>query len=264
MYNGFGYLDLIFNMIDTFVGVSDFTTRIEILNRFPEAAEKTLAIHNGINLKTFQPKWTYSEKDRHALKQKLGASPQDKLLLFVGRLSPQKGILQLLQACQTLFPRFPEWKLLVVGSSWFGKDQETAFTRQLRTVSEPIRDKVIFTGYIPKSDLPHVYAASDLFVAPSLMEDPSPNVCYEAQAAGLPILAARRGGIPEIIAENETASLIDTPENPDKIAGKLEGMLTDSTSFHPMGQAGRTRVEQRFSWSETARKTEELYDRLLS
>lgn len=104
----------------------------------------------------------------------------------------------------------PTIKLLVIGSSFYGNsDNENAFARTLKQKAAPMKDRIIFTGFIPYSDMPNYLQLADVAVIPSVWDDPFPTTVLEAQAMGLPIITTRRGGIPEEVTE-ENAILLKT------------------------------------------------------
>ena len=249
-------------MIDAFVGVSNFTIKKEILNRFPIYSNKCFTIYNGVNLDKFKPKWQYQKEEVDNIKNKLQIPTQSKIITFVGRLSKQKGVLQLLIACKKLFVDYPDWNLVIAGSSWFGKNIENDFVKQLQKTSSTIENKIIFTGYIPHEKLPDLYAISDIFCAPSIMEEPFGLVFVEAQACGLPVLTSNRGGIPEIITE-KTGIMIDNPEDPFQIFSQLKYLIDDPQKRLKISKIARSRIEQYFSWGNSAMQTEKLYDKIL-
>lgn len=152
---------------------------------------------------------------------------------------------------------------MLVGSSWFGSNQENTYTKELKKLGEQLGSQLLFTGFIPKKELPKFYAISEIFCLPSIMEDPSPNVCYEAQASGLPILSSNRGGIPEIVKSGETAFFFNNPEDYQDIAEKLEQFIKNFEGYANFGKAGRQRAEEKFSWKKTAEKAESVYQQFL-
>ena len=166
---------------------------------------KTLIIYNGIDLKAFS-QGTPINKDS------IGLSNDDFLLAFSGRVNREKGIMELIEAMNQL-ASYPKIKLLVIGSSFYGNaDNENDFARLLKQKAEPSKDRIIFTGFIPYSDMPNYLSMADIAVIPSVWDDPFPTTVLEAQAMGLPIITTRRGGIPEEVTENN-AILLPTDEH---------------------------------------------------
>ena len=112
-----------------------------------------------------------------------------------------------------LLDNYSNIKLLIIGSPFFGNtENEDDFVRELKLKAESIKERIIFTGFIPYSDMPQYLKLSDIAVIPSLWDDPCPNTVLEAQAMGLPIITTRRGGIPEEVTD-KNAILLSTDEH---------------------------------------------------
>ena len=104
-------------------------------------------------------------------------------------------------------------KLMVIGGSFYGNaTNDDDFMRILKSKAEPLNDRIIFTGFIPYSDMSYYLSMADVAVIPSVWDDPFPTTVLEAQAMGLPIITTRRGGIPEEVTE-KNAILLDTDEH---------------------------------------------------
>ncbi len=142
-----------------------------------------------------------------------------KVILFVGRLAEVKGLEFLLSAFKTILSSREDVVLLLVGDGPEG-DALISLSKEL-----DIDKNTEFMGEIPHDDLGMFLSIADIFVLPSLSEG-DPHVIKEAMAFGLPIIASRVGGIPEILAEGRNGLLIE-PGNPDDLAGKLEMLLSD-------------------------------------
>jgi glycosyltransferase involved in cell wall biosynthesis len=118
-----------------------------------------------------------------------------------------------LTEAMNLLEDYPHIRLLVIGSSFYGNDDnENDFAKSLKEKAEPLKDRIIFTGFIPYSDMPNYLSIADIAVIPSVWDDPFPTTVLEAQAMGLPIITTRRGGIPEEVTE-DNAILLDTDEH---------------------------------------------------
>ena len=182
--------------------VSDYIkSRVQTI--YPQD-NKVKTVNNGINLKTFSPK----NRDEKAPIQR---SDGDFLLVFSGRVNRDKGIIELLDAIATL-KDYPQIKLMVIGSTFFGNaTSDDAFVKKLKSKAAPFKDRIIFTGFIPYSQMPDYLNMADIAVIPSVWDDPFPTTVLEAQAMGLPIITTRRGGIPEEVTE-ENAIILETDE----------------------------------------------------
>jgi glycosyltransferase involved in cell wall biosynthesis len=125
---------------------------------------------------------------------------------------------------------------------------------------EQVPGKVILTGFIPPDAMPRTYLLGDVFVGPSQIEEGLGLVFLEAAAAGLPVIATRRGGIPEVVQDSETGLLLDRHDNDAELAAKIIRLLNDTSLRQRLGQQGRAWVETNFSWEKIAVTLEEFYD----
>ncbi len=167
---------------------------------------KTRTVYNGIDLSAFTT--STPAKPR----ADLGLIDDDFVLLFSGRITKEKGITELIEA-MNLLKDYPRIKLLVIGSSFYGNaDNKNAFARKLKQKAENIKNRIIFTGFIPYRNMPQYLKLADVAVIPSVWDDPFPTTVLEAQATGLPIISTRRGGIPEEVTL-ATAILLDTDQH---------------------------------------------------
>ncbi len=202
---------------------------------------------NGIDLRVF------GGQNGAITRRSLGVPSDAYLVGTVGRLEVQKGQIVLLQTMRELMTECPEARGLIVG----GGSQEGT----LRRVADDLglRDRVIFTSV--RRDIPDLLAALDLFVLPSLWEG-LPLALLEAMASGLPVVATRVGGVPEIISDGSNGILID-PMRPDQLAAAIMRCRDDRQSAARMAEAGRRWVEQRGSIQAYNRRLEALYLELL-
>ena len=192
----------IYDAADCILTVSDYIKRcVQTINPLDK---KTRTIYNGINLSAFSKK---SKADRSAL----GFYKEDFILVFCGRMNRDKGIKELIVA-MNLLKEYSHIKLMVIGSTFFGNaTNDDSFTTELKAHAEPLKERIIFAGFIPYSNIPNYLQMADVAVIPSVWNDPFPTTVLEAQAIGLPIITTRRGGIPEEVTE-ENAILLDTDE----------------------------------------------------
>ena len=202
---------------------------------------KTITIHNGIDLNAF------SFDVKPASRSSMGFSDGDFILVFSGRVNQEKGVMELIEAMNGL-SGYPNIKLLIIGSSFFGNEiNEDDFIKRLRIKAEPLKNRVVFTGFIPYAQMPNYLKMADVAVIPSVWDDPFPTTVLEAQAMGLPIIATRRGGIPEEVTE-KNAILLPTDEH---FIDHLASTILDLYD-HP---------EKRKIMSETSLKQSKLFDK---
>ena len=209
--------------------------------------EKIRVLPNGINLEEFQTTLTKKE-----CREKLGL-PEDKVItLFFGNLVPYKGPEVLLKAFKKIREDYEEVMLLYVGRG----PLEEELKRRAQGMD------VKFAGYIPDQEKPYYYQAADIFSLPSVNRAEAFGIVnLEAMASGLPIVASRLGGIPDIVREGENGLLFQ-PGNVEELARALRFLLDNPDERVRMGRAGRQLAED-YSWREVARKTELIYQELL-
>lgn len=202
---------------------------------------KTRTVYNGIDLSAFTT--STPAKPR----ADLGLIDDDFVLLFSGRITKEKGITELIEA-MNLLKDYPRIKLLVIGSSFYGNaDNKNAFARKLKQKAENIKNRIIFTGFIPYRNMPQYLKLADVAVIPSVWDDPFPTTVLEAQATGLPIISTRRGGIPEEVTL-ATAILLDTDQH---FTNHLSEAILDLYK-HP---------EKRKAMAEASLKRSKLFDK---
>ena len=193
----------IYDAADSILTVSNYIKKcVQTINPLDKKAQ---TIYNGINLAAFRKNVTI---DRTAL----GFRNDDFVLIFSGRINREKGIMELIEAMNQLID-YPQIKLMVLGSSFYGNvTDEDDFTHELRFKAESLKERIIFTGFIPYPDIPKYLSIADVAVIPSVWDDPFPTTVLEAQATGLPIIATNRGGIPEEVTEDNSI-LLQTDEH---------------------------------------------------
>ena len=220
----------IYNAATCIITVSDYIkSRVLTINHYDK---KTTTVYNGIDLHAF------SSCNHSINRNSIGLQEDDFVMVFSGRVTAEKGIMQLIEA-MTLLQDIPRIKLLVIGSSFYGNDDnENAFANALRGKAAHLSDRIIFTGFIPYAQMPNYLQIADIAVIPSVWDDPFPTTVLEAQAMGLPIISTRRGGIPEQVTE-ESAILLDTDECfVDNMATAIRNLYQHPEKRKALGQAG--------------------------
>ena len=134
---------------------------------------------------------------------------------------------------------------------------------QLRRDLDLAPGRVVLTGFIPPADMPRAYLLGDLFVGPSQIEEGLGLVFLEAAAAGLPIIATRRGGIPEVVQDGVNGLLLRQKDDDAELAEQIIGLLSDAPLRQRLGRQGRGWVEANFSWEKIAGDLEQFYDEIM-
>ena len=249
--------------------------REDILRSYPAIdPERVKVVHNGIDLEAWKhPQGEDADVAAAATLKRLGIDPDRPTVVFVGRITRQKGLPHLLRASEQLpadvqvilcagAPDTPEIKAEVEGL--------VARLREKRT------GVVWIEEMLPRPELIAVLAASDVFVCPSVYE-PLGIVNLEAMAVGLPVVGSATGGIPDVIVDGETGLLVPieqvqdgtgTPIDPARfeadLAERLTTLVTDSEAAKVMGEAARRRVEEHFAWEAIAKRTMDVYNWVLA
>lgn len=193
----------IFDGASLIITVSDYIKKC--VQTIVSHDEKIRTVHNGIDLVSF----CNSTKTDRSL---LSFQDKDFILVFSGRINSDKGIMELVEAMQ-LLKDYQHIKLMIIGSTFFANStNDDAFTTELKQKAESMKERIIFTGFIPYPKMPKYLQMADVAVIPSIWDDPFPTTILEAQAMGLPIITTRRGGIPEEVTE-KNAILLDTDEH---------------------------------------------------
>ena len=183
------------------VGVSEFVTK-EYLKvcRMPVKAH---VLKNAINVELFST--PVSETQKRSIREKLGLSETDFVILFIGRIMEAKGVLELMQAVTGLEDQ--RVKLLLIGSANSGKWAFSPYERKVKRLAKQNKDRIIFTGYVDNAVVYQYASVADVQCMPTLIEEAAPLVLLEAMAEGLPLIAAKSGGAMEYI-DNSTALVI--------------------------------------------------------
>ncbi|MFQ5877310.1 MAG: glycosyltransferase [Acidobacteriota bacterium] len=191
---------------------------------------------------------------REALRREFGAGPSDLLLGTVGRLvEPKKGIPVFLAAARRIARELPAVRFVVVGD---GPDREGVEACAAR---EGVSHRTTFAGF--RRDVEDVMASLDLLVQPSNWEGFGLTL-VEAMAAGIPVVATRVGGVPEVVVDGRTGLLVP-PADPDALARACLDLLSDRERALRLGRAGRERARGEFSIEDLVERTAALYRELL-
>ena len=196
--------------------------------------QRAYILHNCIDTARFCP-----GPASKTLRAQLGFTDEDFVVLYCGRLDPDKGIHKLMEAIAALHE--PHIKLLIVGSPFFARTQQSAFQRKLEQQAKSLGNRVQFTGYIPNEDLPDYYRLADLCCVPTLVEEAAGLVAVEAMACGRPVLATRSGGMPEYLAGSQAVLVERGDTVTDQLAWSIRMLYEHPALCTEMGAAGAAR-----------------------
>ena len=205
----------------------------------------------------------FGRVDRKSARTQLGINPETKVVMYVGRFDPRKGIETLVRAVREskLFGS-EDLKLVICGGSRPGHSDGDERDRIEKIVAElGMTQMTEFPGRISQEDLPSYYAAADLCVVPSHYE-PFGLVAIEAMSSFTPVVASDVGGL-QFTVVNEETGLLAPPQDVPAFANAIDQILLDARWGEQLGQAARKRVEDKFSWNGVATQLSELYNNLL-
>lgn len=182
--------------------------------------------------------------------------PGNRVVVCVGRLSPEKGLDYLLRAFRTVVDRLPDASLLIVGDG--------PLTNQLEYLSRELRleSHIKFAGRLSHEEISSVLAIADVVVLPSIIEG-LPIVLLEAMAMGKPVVASRVGGIPEVVVDGESGILV-AARNVRELTDALLSILTDRKVARQMGYKGREIVQADYAWGVVTQKVLAVYKELVN
>lgn len=214
--------DVVFNGLTKILTCSDYI-RDRVHTIAPDSKVQTL--YNAIEVQNFLPQ---QPNDLYRLRAALGLVDEDFVIVYSGRVNKDKGVSELIDAMLLLKDELPV-KLMIIGGTFYGtSDNEDNFVRSLKDKANQIKDKIVFTGYVPYQHIPDYLHLADIAVLPSMWDEPFGLTIVEALAAGLPLITTRSGGIPEIcegvativertdIVNNLVAAIHNLYDNPEK------------------------------------------------
>ncbi|MFT9487296.1 MAG: glycosyltransferase family 4 protein [Tepidibacillus sp.] len=244
----------ILNQVNGVTSVVSFLTKT-MQKRFPKHANKFFTSTLGVDPSHFMPKPIYYKK---WVRMKWGGS-RSYNILFVGRIVPKKGLHTLVRAVAMVRERNPQVAIIAVGSSWPGAKKETAYMKQVRVLAKKRKVPIVFTGYIPPSQMNEMYHLGDVFVCPTQYREGFATVNSEAMASGIPLIASDRGGIREVVQHMKTGWLVKDYKNPKAFAYAIEQIMTSSELANRFSYNGRKQAIDYFSWYSTVKTLRKHY-----
>ncbi len=169
------------------------------------------------------------------IREKYAIAPQDTVIMYSGRINETKGVKELIQAFALLENKH-HVKLVIVGSSWYNLQKTSPFLEEIKQLSYPFKDNIIFTEYVEYGDMPAIYSMADILVVPSLCEEAFGMVVVEGMAMKLPIIATNAGGIPELI-DDKGAIILERDTNlVIRMAEAIHTLMQDEDLRKRMGE----------------------------
>jgi starch synthase len=240
-------------------------TKEDILRVYPIDPARVHVIYNGIDLDEYQ------RTESTAALEEYGVDPATPYILFLGRITRQKGVTHLVDAVRYMSPQTQV--VLCAGAP--DTPEIAAEMRQKVEEARQGHPRIVWIEkMISKPEAIQLYSHARVFVCPSVYE-PFGIINLEAMACGAPVVGSATGGIKEVVVDGETGYLVPFeqdnngfPTKPDQfaheLAQKVSNLLADPEKCRRFGEAGRKRVEQKFSWTAIADQTVDLYQSLIT
>jgi len=256
---------------DLIIGCSDYLT-YKIMDKFPEASEKCGTIFNGVNINEFYIKNTQFEPEYKEIKK----------ILFVGRISPEKGLHYLLDAFKKVANDISDIQLQIIGTksqlplSYILKLSENTKINELKKyyngslnnsyylylkqkiATLKLDKNVRFEGFVPYAQIVDYYKKATILVNPSLSESFGRSL-IEAMSCGIPVIASRVGGMTEIIDSGTTGFLVD-PGDISALSNAILMVLGNKIMRKKIAEEGRIKVTNLFTWEKCAGNLTSLYE----
>jgi glycosyltransferase involved in cell wall biosynthesis len=250
---------------DLVLSCSDYITS-RIAKRFPQYAAKCKTVNNGVDTSYFVP-------PSSSRSQSLPDAPQ---FLFVGRISPEKGVHDLIEAFIKVTEKYPQAILTIIGAHIIvakkllfdlQPEPEVQALEDLyyvdyleyvkSQVPEHLASQVFFLGSLPQEKLLPYYQAADVVINPALSEAFGMSL-IEAMATETPVVATKIGGMTEIV-EHQVNGLLTEPGDTQELAEAMVNIVSNPGLAHTMGKAGRKKVLQNYAWEQIAKNLNSLY-----
>jgi glycosyltransferase involved in cell wall biosynthesis len=268
------------------MGCSSYITR-KIAEAYPFYPGYLQTLHNGVNLKDFIAHYRAVRERKiwyrkYRYQKNTGKTCR---LLFVGRISPEKGVHTLIQAFNRVVEKYPGVQLDIIGDDrmlpqdfivdvskevhvralrrFYKNNNPRQYLKDLKAMLTPqARQRVKFWGVIPHNAVTGYYKQADILVNPSLSESFGISL-IEAMAAGLAVVATRVGGMVDIIQHQKTGIFVN-PEAPDELAKAINLLIAHRPLRSLLQQFGRSHCEKSFSWQKIVKDLLKAYEKLLS
>lgn len=245
---------------DLFMGCSRFITE-EVSRRFGVAPDKTAVAYNALEWSSF-PHGEDRASRRKQTRWQMDIKEEEVVLLYSGRLAKNKGVHLLINAANLLIKDGFNIKVIICGAAGYSTQRMTSYIQKLHNLAYINHDRFLFTGFVEHKKIADYYLAADLVVIPSEVDEGFCVVTIEALACGVPVVASKRGGIPEIIKEGKTGALAEGPTL-DSLTSRIKEFFLDREKFRLMAEEGQSMVRDSFTWDAVCNPLFERYKSLV-
>ncbi|WP_455436890.1 glycosyltransferase family 4 protein [Hungatella hathewayi] len=215
-----------------YIAVSNYIKNIILETGISD--EKIFVLKNAVNIENF----ANVDKRREEIRLKFDIKPSEKVILYCGRISPEKGVKELIKAFVKIKEK-SNYKLMIVGASWFSSTIKNKYQKNIEILASEIPDRICFTGYMEHNHIWEAYAAADVCCIPSVWNEPGALVLLEALAAGKSIIASATGGTTEVI-NSDCAIIVKVDEKyVDSLASGIEYICENDVIRREMGKQSK-------------------------
>ncbi|MFC4304812.1 glycosyltransferase family 4 protein [Cohnella boryungensis] len=239
-----------------YIQVNSEFLRSYVRKYVPQAAEKIRVNHLGVDIARFHGRSSPEGASMHDQLRARHGWGNRPIILYAGRLVPQKGVHHLLAALPLILAAVPEALLVIVGSAQYGSHRRTGYVQRLHRMAARRNASVFFQPYVSHHEIPNWFAMADVAVVPSVGREAFGLVNLEAMASELPVVATRAGGLKEIVVDGWTGFLVapEAQKLSAELADRIVYLLANEGVRREMGRRGRERVLSDFQWRHTAER----------
>jgi glycosyltransferase involved in cell wall biosynthesis len=218
------------------ISVSAFVKK-ELLPHSALSENQVTVLRNAIDEDRFKDSLTVSAKK--ALREKLGMSENDFVVLFCGRVIPEKGVKELILALEKVSDK--NVKLLILGSPNFALNTKSTYLDEIEDLVKQNGDRMVFTGYVANNETYQYYGIADVVIVPTLIEEAAPLVVLEAMSVGRPLIVTDSGGIPEYATEACAIILKRDEALVDNLAASITAIKDDAALRESLSEGSKER-----------------------
>jgi len=228
----------VFDALDAVICVSRYIARQALQGLVAAAADKVHVVLNGVHTELYVP------------------GEKRKVIVFGGRLTPEKGAHVLLDALAPMMEAYPDWSVSIVGGVQFSHSQQlTDYERRIAEQVDRIGGQAVMTGYVPRSELRALMAEAEIVVIPSIWDDPCPLMAVEAMASGCCVVGTPRGGLPEILGD---AGVAVQEDDPQALGAVLERLMEGPDERRSLQEQARKRAVAEFDSHDAADRLDKV------
>ncbi|WP_343683456.1 glycosyltransferase family 4 protein [Asticcacaulis sp.] len=235
--------------VDKVLCVSEYIKEKSI-REFPEFRDKFSVLMNAADTDSFKPRTSI---DHCILKNVPSKNFEELFIVYVGRLTQEKGVHILIEAFGEVIKSHANVKMVVAGSSFFSGAARTPYQDKLGELSAKFADKIIFTGYLKHEYIQYLYNIADVVVVPSIWNDPCPLVVLESMSSGCATVATKVGGIPEMIINDQVGILVP-PNDSISLAQSLIELIENPEKRCSIGLSASELVQKNYNWNQLSKK----------